>query len=131
MINIYDEDIKKIFKILIFVDVFFILFAIILNVFKLYFLSLGITISIISNYMIYLSAYKIVYMKSNKGAIYIGYAKRYILYSIALCLVYYLSKKYFKDEILINMLLTFIGLITMSSFLILYNLIKNVIERRR
>lgn len=128
MLKLLDEKIRKIFKTLLILTGISFFIGLIFNIPEFLSLGFGIAISLISNFMIYYSSYQVVYQKKGRGAVFIDYTKRYILYSVALYFVYYLSKKYFKNSIEINMILAAIGFLSMSISLKIYYFIKR--ERR-
>lgn len=128
MLKLLDEKIRKIFKTLLILTGISFFIGLIFNIPEFLSLGFGIAISLISNFMIYYSSYQVVYQKKGRGAVFIDYTKRYMLYSVALYFVYYLSKKYFKNSIEINMILAAIGFLSMSISLKIYYFIKR--ERR-
>lgn len=112
MVSLFDKRIIRTFKILSFIIVVLLSLSFVTKAIFLLFLALGIFVSIISNLLLAYAVYKVVYRKSGRGAMFVDYSKRYLLYILALYFVYKISNLYFPNNIEINFLSTTLGFLS-------------------
>ncbi|WP_064611080.1 hypothetical protein [Streptobacillus moniliformis] len=106
-----NDDVKKIVKILLIISILFFFIGIMKMNILILSLSFGIFISIISNLMLLYTVHKIVYLKGNRGTMFIDSTKRYGMYILGLYFVYRVNIKYFDTDPIYPLLICGFGFI--------------------
>lgn len=122
MLELLDKGTRNIFKILFIISLFLFFLAYLLLNYQLFSLALGILVSIINNILIYYFTYKIVYLRYLKRAMFLETSKRFLIYTLALYLIYQISFKYSNGNEILNLLLCTLGFLSFKLSLNIKNL---------
>ncbi|WP_066901076.1 hypothetical protein [Streptobacillus notomytis] len=107
-----NDEVKKIVKLLLIISILIFFIGIMkMNILMLS-LSFGILISIVSNLMLLYTVHKIVYLKGNRGTMFIDSMKRYGIYMLALYFVYRVNIKFFDTNPIYSLLTCGFGFIS-------------------
>ncbi|CAM3165526.1 MULTISPECIES: hypothetical protein [Streptobacillus] len=107
-----NDGVKKIVKVLLIISILVFFIGIMkMNILMLS-LSFGILISIVSNLMLLNTVHKIVYLKGNRGTMFIDSTKRYGMYILALYFVYRVNIRFFDINPLYSLLICSFGFIS-------------------
>lgn len=118
MSKLFENDLKKVFKILLILFFLFFIGYLVLKKNIFFSLTIGVFASILANYMLYYTIFNILYYRSDKKSIYLNYILRYIVYGLALYLVYSITKS------ILMFLITAISFFSFQILMLIYQLRK-------
>ena len=91
----------------------------------------GSLIALLNTYLLILGAYKIIYIKANgKIGGTFEFIKRMIIFCIGVLFVVYISKKYYADSVLRNIVATGAGSLSFKFSIFINNFISRYIKKR-
>lgn len=131
MLENLPEFIRKSYKMTALIGIFALVLGIVLKKEELYIGFFGGNlICIVNTYLLISAAYKITYIKENaryRGTV--EFLKRMAVFCLGMAVVAYVSKKYFKDTLLINIVSTGAGSLTFKFSIFINHFIEKHIKK--
>jgi hypothetical protein len=126
MFEIIPKEIKRVFKISFLLTIVVVIFGIIIKRPELWFaFFIGSVASIINSYLLLSVIHKTVYYQTHgKAGMYIEYIKRIAIFILSLYLVVFITRKFFPNILLNNIVAAGIGILNFKISLFINNLLE-------
>ena len=126
MFEIIPKEIKRVFKISFLLTVIVVIFGIVVKRPELWFaFFIGSAASIINSYLLLTVIYKTVYYQTHgKGGMYIEYIKRVVIFVLSLYLVVFITRKFFPELLMNNIIGAGVGILNFKISLFINNLLE-------
>lgn len=126
MFEIIPKEIKRVFKTSFLLTVIVVIFGIVVKRPELWFaFFIGSIASIINSYLLLTVIYKTVYYQTHgKGGMYIEYIKRVVIFVLSLYLVVFITRKFFPELLMNNIIGAGVGILNFKISLFINNLLE-------
>ena len=126
MFEIIPKEIKRVFKISFLLTIVVVIFGIIIKRPELWFaFFIGSVASIINSYLLLSVIHKTVYYQTHgKGGMYIEYIKRVVIFVLSLYLVVFITRKFFPELLMNNIIGAGVGILNFKISLFINNLLE-------
>lgn len=126
MFEIIPKEIKRVFKISFLLTIVVVIFGIIIKRPELWFaFFIGSVASIINSYLLLTVIHKTVYYQTHgKGGMYIEYIKRIVIFVLSLYLVVFITRKFFPELLMNNIIGAGVGILNFKISLFINNLLE-------
>ena len=126
MFEIIPKEIKRVFKTSFLLTVIVVIFGIVVKRPELWFaFFIGSAASIINSYLLLTVIHKTVYYQTHgKGGMYIEYIKRIVIFVLSLYLVVFITRKYFPELLMNNIIGAGVGILNFKISLFINNLLE-------
>ena len=126
MFEIIPKEIKRVFKISFLLTIVVVIFGIIIKRPELWFaFFIGSVASIINSYLLLSVIHKTVYYQTHgKGGMYIEYIKRIVIFVLSLYLVVFITRKFFPELLMNNIIGAGVGILNFKISLFINNLLE-------
>ena len=126
MFEIIPKEIKRVFKTSFLLTVIVVIFGIVVKRPELWFaFFIGSAASIINSYLLLTVIYKTVYYQTHgKGGMYIEYIKRVVIFVLSLYLVVFITRKFFPELLMNNIIGAGVGILNFKISLFINNLLE-------
>ena len=126
MFEIIPKEIKRVFKTSFLLTVIVVIFGIVVKRPELWFaFFIGSAASIINSYLLLTVIHKTVYYQTHgKGGMYIEYIKRIVIFVLSLYLVVLITRKYFPELLMNNIIGAGVGILNFKISLFINNLLE-------
>ena len=133
MFEIIPKEIKRVFKISFLLTIVVVIFGIIIKRPELWFaFFIGSVASIINSYLLLSVIHKTVYYQTHgKAGMYIEYIKRIAIFILSLYLVVLVTRKFFPNILLNNIVAAGIGILNFKISLFINNLLEYVEHKKK
>ena len=126
MFEIIPKEIKRVFKTSFLLTVIVVIFGIVVKRPELWFaFFIGSAASIINSYLLLSVIHKTVYYQTHgKGGMYIEYIKRIAIFILSLYLVVFITRKFFPELLMNNIIGAGVGILNFKISLFINNLLE-------
>ena len=126
MFEIIPKEIKRVFKTSFLLTVIVVIFGIVVKRPELWFaFFIGSIASIINSYLLLTVIHKTVYYQTHgKGGMYIEYIKRVVIFVLSLYLVVFITRKFFPELLMNNIIGAGVGILNFKISLFINNLLE-------
>ena len=126
MFEIIPKEIKRVFKISFLLTVIVVIFGIVVKRPELWFaFFIGSIASIMNSYLLLTVIHKTVYYQTHgKGGMYIEYIKRVVIFVLSLYLVVFITRKFFPELLMNNIIGAGVGILNFKISLFINNLLE-------
>ena len=126
MFEIIPKEIKRVFKISFLLTIVVVIFGIIINRPELWLaFFIGSIASIMNSYLLLTVIHKTVYYQTHgKGGMYIEYIKRIVIFVLSLYLVVFITRKFFPELLMNNIIGAGVGILNFKISLFINNLLE-------
>ena len=126
MFEIIPKEIKRVFKTSFLLTVIVVIFGIVVKRPELWFaFFIGSAASIINSYLLLSVIHKTVYYQTHgKGGMYIEYIKRVVIFVLSLYLVVFITRKFFPELLMNNIIGAGVGILNFKISLFINNLLE-------
>lgn len=126
MFEIIPKEIKRVFKISFLLTIVVVIFGIIIKRPELWFaFFIGSVASIINSYLLLSVIHKTVYYQTHgKAGMYIEYIKRIVIFVLSLYLVVFITRKFFPELLMNNIIGAGVGILNFKISLFINNLLE-------
>ena len=126
MFEIIPKEIKRVFKISFLLTVIVVIFGIVVKRPELWFaFFIGSAASIMNSYLLLTVIHKTVYYQTHgKGGMYIEYIKRIVIFVLSLYLVVFITRKFFPELLMNNIIGAGVGILNFKISLFINNLLE-------
>lgn len=133
MFEIIPKEIKRVFKISFLLTIVVVIFGIIIKRPELWFaFFIGSVASIINSYLLLSVIHKTVYYQTHgKAGMYIEYIKRIAIFILSLYLVVLVTRKFFPNILLNNIVAAGIGILNFKISLFISKLLSEYVEHKK
>ena len=126
MFEIIPKEIKRVFKTSFLLTVIVVIFGIVVKRPELWFaFFIGSAASIMNSYLLLTVIHKTVYYQTHgKGGMYIEYIKRIVIFVLSLYLVVFITRKFFPELLMNNIIGAGVGILNFKISLFINNLLE-------
>lgn len=126
MFEIIPKEIKRVFKTSFLLTVIVVIFGIVVKRPELWFaFFIGSIASIMNSYLLLTVIHKTVYYQTHgKGGMYIEYIKRVVIFVLSLYLVVFITRKFFPELLMNNIIGAGVGILNFKISLFINNLLE-------